>query len=318
MVYHKFNAEQRVLQQKEGIRMRVLNFGSLNLDYVYSVDHFVQPGETLSALSRTVKAGGKGLNQSVALARAGVLPFHAGCMGTGGSMLKNLLEENGVNTEFLLPVPEAQGHTVIQVCPDGENSILLFGGSNRCIPEEHIRRVIGACSRGDWLILQNEINHLPLIVRLAAEKEMHIVLNPSPYNTALQQVDFSVLDWLLVNEIEAEQITGEKEPELVWKKLHSQYSRLSLLMTLGKQGSVAYQADGTAIKAHREKAVVVQAVDTTAAGDTYTGYFLAGLMEGMPLPACMRLAGRAAAVSVTRPGAAESIPWRNELEGEMT
>lgn len=298
--------------------MRVLNFGSLNLDYVYSVDHFVQPGETLSALSRTVKAGGKGLNQSVALARAGVLPFHAGCMGTGGSMLKNLLEENGVNTEFLLPVPEAQGHTVIQVCPDGENSILLFGGSNRCIPEEHIRRVIGACSRGDWLILQNEINHLPLIVRLAAEKEMHIVLNPSPYNTALQQVDFSVLDWLLVNEIEAEQITGEKEPELVWKKLHSQYSRLSLLMTLGKQGSVAYQADGTAIKAHREKAVVVQAVDTTAAGDTYTGYFLAGLMEGMPLPACMRLAGRAAAVSVTRPGAAESIPWRNELEGEMT
>lgn len=318
MVYHKFNAEQRVLQQKEGIRMRVLNFGSLNLDYVYSVDHFVQPGETLSALSRTVKAGGKGLNQSVALARAGVLPFHAGCMGTGGSMLKNLLEENGVNTEFLLPVPEAQGHTVIQVCPDGENSILLFGGSNRCIPEEHIRRVIGACSRGDWLILQNEINHLPLIVRLAAEKEMHIVLNPSPYNTALQQVDFSVLDWLLVNEIEAEQITGEKEPELVWKKLHSQYSRLSLLMTLGKQGSVAYQADGTAIKTHREKAVVVQAVDTTAAGDTYTGYFLAGLMEGMPLPACMRLAGRAAAVSVTRPGAAESIPWRNELEGEMT
>ena len=239
-------------------------------------------------------------------------------MGTGGSMLKNLLEENGVNTEFLLPVPEAQGHTVIQVCPDGENSILLFGGSNRCIPEEHIRRVIGACSRGDWLILQNEINHLSLIVRLAAEKEMHIVLNPSPYNTALQQVDFSVLDWLLVNEIEAEQITGEKEPELVWKKLHSQYSRLSLLMTLGKQGSVAYQADGTAIKAHREKAVVVQAVDTTAAGDTYTGYFLAGLMEGMPLPACMRLAGRAAAVSVTRPGAAESIPWRNELEGEMT
>ena len=318
MVYHKFNAEQRVLQQKEGIRMRALNFGSLNLDYVYSVEHFVQPGETLSALSRTVKAGGKGLNQSVALARAGVLPFHAGCMGTGGSMLKNLLEENGVNTEFLLPVPEAQGHTVIQVCPDGENSILLFGGSNRCIPEEHIRRVIGACSRGDWLILQNEINHLPLIVRLAAEKEMHIVLNPSPYNTALQQVDFSVLDWLLVNEIEAEQITGEKEPELVWKKLHSQYSRLSLLMTLGKQGSVAYQADGTAIKAHREKAVVVQAVDTTAAGDTYTGYFLAGLMEGMPLPACMRLAGRAAAVSVTRPGAAESIPWRNELEGEMT
>ena len=298
--------------------MRVLNFGSLNLDYVYSVDHFVQPGETLSALSRTVKAGGKGLNQSVALARAGVLPFHAGCLGTGGSMLKSLLEESGVNTEYLLPVSEAQGHTVIQVSPDGENSILLFGGSNRCIPEEHIRRVIGVCSRGDWLILQNEINHLPLIVRLAAEKGMHIVLNPSPYNSALQEVDFSVLDWLLVNEIEAEQITGEKEPDKVWAGLHSRYSRLSLLITLGKQGSVAYQVDDGAVTIHREKAVSVQAVDTTAAGDTYTGYFLAGLMEGMPLQACMNLAGRAAAVSVTRPGAAESIPWKKELKEETT
>ena len=298
--------------------MRVLNFGSLNLDYVYSVDHFVQPGETLSALSRTVKAGGKGLNQSVALARAGVLPFHAGCLGTGGSMLKSLLEESGVNTEYLLPVSEAQGHTVIQVSPDGENSILLFGGSNRCIPEEHIRRVIGVCSRGDWLILQNEINHLPLIVRLAAEKGMRIVLNPSPYNSALQEVDFSVLVWLLVNEIEAEQITGEKEPDKVWAGLHSRYSRLSLLITLGKQGSVAYQVDDGAVTIHREKAVSVQAVDTTAAGDTYTGYFLAGLMEGMPLQACMNLAGRAAAVSVTRPGAAESIPWKKELKEETT
>ena len=172
--------------------MRVLNFGSLNLDYVYSVDHFVQPGETLSALSRTVKAGGKGLNQSVALARAGVLPFHAGCLGTGGSMLKSLLEESGVNTEYLLPVSEAQGHTVIQGRPDGENSILLFGGSNRCIPEEHIRRVIGVCSRGDWLILQNEINLMDRIVEKASAMGMRIILNPSPYDEKLKTSTFPV------------------------------------------------------------------------------------------------------------------------------
>jgi ribokinase len=265
-----------------------------------------------------VKAGGKGLNQSVALARAGACVSHAGCLGAGGELLKALLEENGVNTDCLVPVQEMQGHTVIQVNPEGENCILLFGGSNRCVPDEHIRKVISSFNPEDWLILQNEINGLPLIVDLASARGMKIALNPSPYDGNLKEVDFGKLHWLLVNEIKAEQITGEKEPDLVWKKLHSQYSRLSLLMTLGKQGSVAYQADGTAIKTHREKAVVVQAVDTTAAGDTYTGYFLAGLMEGMPLPACMRLAGRAAAVSVTRPGAAESIPWRNELEGEMT
>ena len=264
-------------------------------------------------MSRAVKAGGKGLNQSVALARAGLLPFHAGCLGTGGSLLKSLLEENGVDTEYLPPVPEAQGHTVIQVSPDGENCILLYGGSNQCIPEEHIRWVINCFSQGDWLILQNEISHLPLIVQLAAEKGMHIVLNPSPYNAALNQVDFSALDWLLVNEIEAEQITGDKDPERIWNKLHGQYGRLSLLITLGKQGSVAFQVDGSTVQTHREKAVSVQAVDTTAAGDTYTGYFIAGLVEGMPLHMCMNLASRAAAVSVTRPGAAESIPWRKEL-----
>ena len=133
--------------------MRVLNFGSLNLDYVYNVDHFVRPGETLAASSRAVKAGGKGLNQSVALARAGVPVCHAGCLGAGGEMLKIMLEENSVDTECLLPVPEAQGHTVIQVDRDGGNCILLFGGSNRCVTEDQVRRVIGRFNRGDWLLL---------------------------------------------------------------------------------------------------------------------------------------------------------------------
>lgn len=294
--------------------MRVLNFGSLNLDYVYRVDHFVRPGETLAAASRDVKAGGKGLNQSVALARAGLPVCHAGCLGTGGETLKRLLEESGVDTEFLLPVPEAQGHTVIQVSPDGENCILLFGGSNRCVPEEHIRRVIGSFSRGDWLVLQNEINSLPLIVELASAAGMRIVLNPSPYDRALEKVDFSLLDWLLVNEIEAGQIAGETDPEKVWQALHARYPNLSLLITLGSRGSAAYRVCGGAVEKHAEEAVRVKAVDTTAAGDTYTGYFLAGLAADEPLPVCMNRASRAAAVAVTRPGAAGSIPWKNELD----
>lgn len=293
--------------------MRILNFGSLNLDYVYNVDHFVRPGETLAALSRTVKAGGKGLNQSVALARAGACVSHAGCMGTGGESLKALLEENGVNTEFLLPVTEMQGHTMIQVNPEGENCILLFGGSNRCLPEEHVRNVISRFSREDWLILQNEINGLPLIVDLASSCGMKIVLNPSPYDENLKDVDFDKLDWLLVNEIEAEQITGQKDPAAVWNILHEQHPRLSLLITLGSEGSVAWQVrDGKVETAHAD-AVHVRAVDTTAAGDTYTGYFIVGLTEGKPLEHCMNLAARAAAIAVTRPGAAESIPEKKEL-----
>ena len=120
--------------------MKVLNFGSLNLDYVYTIEHFVQPGETLAATSRTLKHGGKGLNQSIALARAGVSVSHAGCVGTGGSCLLDALRENGVDTSNVIPVDEMQRHTVIQVNPDGENCILLYGGSNRCI----IRRSFSA------------------------------------------------------------------------------------------------------------------------------------------------------------------------------
>lgn len=294
--------------------MRVLNFGSLNLDYVYTVDHFVLPGETLAAASRDVKAGGKGLNQSVALARAGLPVSHAGCLGSGGEMLKSMLEENGVDTEFLLPVPEAQGHTVIQVARNGDNCILLYGGSNRCVPEKHVRRVIDRFERGDWLILQNEIAQLPLIVELASAKGMHIVLNPSPYDDSLKAVDFSRLDWLLVNEIEAGQISGETAPAEVWRALHTRYPELSLLITLGSRGSVAYRVSCGTVEECRAEAVRVNAVDTTAAGDTYTGYFMAGLIEGAPLQACMNRASRAAAVAVTRPGAAGSIPWNKELD----
>ncbi len=293
--------------------MRILNFGSLNLDYVYQVDHFVQPGETLAALSRDVKAGGKGLNQSIALARAGAPVWHAGCLGAGGEELKRMLEENGVDTEFLLPVQEMQGHTVIQVNRAGENSILLFGGSNRCVPEDHVRQVISRFERGDWLILQNEINCLPMITELAAEKGMHIVLNPSPYDEGLKKLDLSKVEWLLINEIEAEQISGEEEPERVWENLHGKYPGMSVLMTLGSRGSIAFRAGSGGTDLHREEAVAVKAVDTTAAGDTYTGYFIAGLTAGKFLGDCMKEASRAAAIAVTVPGAAESIPWETDL-----
>jgi len=293
--------------------MRALNFGSLNLDYVYTVDHFVRPGETLAVLSRTVKAGGKGLNQSVALSRAGAAVFHAGCLGNGGELLKTVLETNGVDTGFLLSVPEAQGHAVIQVNTAGENCILICGGSNRCVPEDHIRRVMDSFGPGDWLILQNEINGLPLIVELASARGMHIALNPSPFDAAISEIDLSRVEWLLTNEIEAGQLSGCGDPEAAWKKLHAQYGRLSLLVTLGSRGSMAWHAADGAVVFHREKARDVKAVDTTAAGDTYTGYFIAGLMEGRPLPACMQRAGLAAAIAVTRPGAADSIPWKHEI-----
>ena len=293
--------------------MKVLNFGSLNLDYVYTVDHFVGPGETLSSRSRAVKPGGKGLNQSVALARAGACVSHAGCLGTGGEPLREILLQNGVNLSALIPVEEMQGHTVIQVNPEGENCILLYGGSNQCVTEEQIDRTLNQFEAGDWLVLQNEINLPERIVDKAYARGMIIVLNPSPFDEKLRAVDFSKLSWLLVNEVEAEQITGTGDPEKAWEELHRRWPDLSVLITLGKRGSMAFALHAGGIETVKQEALAVRAVDTTAAGDTYTGFFVAGLMEGKPLRRCMEEATKAAAVSVTRPGAAESIPWAKEL-----
>lgn len=294
--------------------MRVLNFGSLNLDYVYQVDHFVRPGETLSAASRAVKLGGKGLNQSIALARAGANVAHAGCIGVSGEPLKAQLARDGVDISKLVSVDEMQGHTVIQVNREGENCILLYGGSNQCVTEAQIEDTFAGCAAGDWLVLQNEINNLPAIVDAAHARGMVIALNPSPCDAKLDAVDFGKLSWLLVNEVEAGQISGHDDSEAAWTRLHARYPKLSVLITLGGAGSAAWRVDGGGVETARQEAFKVRAVDTTAAGDTYTGYFIAALMAGETLQACMRRASKASSIAVTRLGAADSIPRLAEVE----
>ena len=225
-------------------------------------------------------------------------------------MLKDLLEKSGVKTEYLYPSDEIQGNAVIQVDPKGQNSILLFGGSNQCITETQIIRTLSHFSAGDYLVLQNEINLLPMIVDLAYETGMVIIFNPSPCNEKIKDIDLKKISWLLINEIEMMQLTGSDQPEEAWHILSEKYPDMKLLLTMGAEGSFVF----TAKKRKYQKAIPVKAVDTTAAGDTYTGYFVAGLCEGLTLEECMLRASMAAAISVTRPGAAGSIPSRKEVE----
>ena len=297
--------------------MKILNFGSLNVDYVYSVDYFVRAGETLKANSRKVLPGGKGLNQSVALARAGAQVYHAGCIGADGEFLRQLLNAKGVNTDYLRAIDGMQGHTVIQVDSKGENCILLFGGTNRQISEKQIDETLAHFGPGDWLVLQNEVNSLPRIVDAACDRGMRIVLNPSPYEESLREVDFGKLSWLLVNEVEACQCSGSDAPERAWDVLHARYPGLSVLITLGSAGSIAHAATPDGLDTVRQQAFRADAVDTTAAGDTFTGFFIGGLAEGRPLAECMRRASMASAISVTRMGAAVSIPAKEEVEARL-
>ena len=297
--------------------MRILNFGSLNVDYVYSVDYFVRAGETLKVNGREVIPGGKGLNQSIALARAGAQVCHAGCIGADGEFLRTLLRENGVDDSLLRSIEGMQGHTIIQVDKKGENCILLYGGTNRRISVDQVNETLAGFGAGDWLVLQNEINCLPEIVDAAHARGMRIVLNPSPYEDSLKAVDFGKLSWLLVNEIEACQCSGSDDPEKAWDVLHEKWPGLSVLITLGGAGSIAHRVTEGGVETARQQAFKADAVDTTAAGDTFTGYFIGGLAEGRPLAECMRRASMASAIGVTRMGAAVSIPLRGEVEERL-
>ena len=289
--------------------MKVLNFGSLNLDYVYQVESILIPGETQASKDRQIFCGGKGLNQSIALAKAGIPVYHAGLIGEGGEALLEVCKENGVNTEFIRQIPGPCGHTVIQVDKNGQNCILLFGGSNRSMTREFVDEVLDCFEEGDIILLQNEINELDYIIDRAYARRMMIILNPSPFDQALEHCDLTKISLFLMNEIEGFQITGEKEPDKILQKVKELYPNAKVVLTLGSDGSV-YQ-DDTGI--YRQGIYKVKAVDTTAAGDTFTGYFISSIIDGLPVQEGLKLAARASAIAVSRPGATASIPLRSEV-----
>lgn len=292
--------------------MKVLNFGSLNVDYVYQVDHIMLPGETQSSTRRNVFAGGKGLNQSVALAKAGLPTYHAGQVGNDadGEMLLRVLERNGVDCSLVNRIDGPCGHTVIQVDKNAQNCILLFGGANRCIDAAYRKKVFSQFSAGDVIVLQNEINDLDQVIDEAYEKGMRIVLNPSPFDAYLDRCDWNKVDVFFINEVEGAQISGRGAAEdiLAWFREH--HPKALVVLTLGGAGSCCMK-DG---QVYQQEIVPVKAVDTTAAGDTFTGFFLRAYLNGQTIPEALALAARASSVTVSRPGAADSIPTMAELE----
>lgn len=191
---------------------KVLCFGSLNIDYTYKVEHFVQKGETISSLGLQVFSGGKGLNQSTALAKAGAETYHAGAIGTDGKFLLEQLESAGVHTEHVAVLTEVRsGNAIIQNDAEGDNCIILYGGANQAITRVQADEVIEQFSAGDYIILQNEINELAYIMEKAHDQGMKIVLNPSPMNEKILTLPLNYVDVFMLNEVEAGQILGTDE-----------------------------------------------------------------------------------------------------------
>lgn len=293
--------------------MKVLNYGSLNYDYTYQVSHMVQPGETLSSGDLQIHCGGKGLNQSIALAKAGGLVYHAGMVGEDGESLIKACRDNGIDTGYIRVCQGKSGHAIIQVTPQGENCILLYGGANRKNSSEQIRQVLEGFEKGDLLLLQNEINLIPELIDAAYEKGLIIAFNPSPYDEAVEVCDLKKISVFLINEIEGKQMSGQTGSGDIARKLIEMYPDSEIVLTLGGDGVLYRNAEAEI----RVPSFRVEAVDTTAAGDTFTGYYLAGVMAGLGIRDSLERAAGAAALAVTRPGASASIPVAEEVDHFM-
>ena len=293
--------------------MKVLNYGSLNVDYTYRVPHIIVGGETMASYELHEYCGGKGLNQSVALAKAGLDVWHAGIIGNDGQMLLDACAAAGVHTDFIRKMDVRGGHTVIQVDEKGQNSIILYGGTNLMQTAEFADEVLSHFGEGDYLVLQNEINMLDYIIDRACERGMKIVLNPSPYNENLSGCDLQKVSLFLVNEIEAAQITGNTDPEHALDALCASFPKAAFVLTLGSDGAWYYDGEQKVFQGIFE----VKAVDTTAAGDTFTGFFVSKLAEGADIQTALRTAAKASSIAVTRVGAVPSIPTREEVEAAL-
>jgi ribokinase len=287
--------------------MKILNFGSLNIDYTYRIDHFVKGGETISASTMQKNIGGKGLNQSVALAKAGAEVYHAGSIGPDGDFLLKYLLENGVNVDHILVGETATGHAIIQLDDKGQNCIIIYGGANTQITREHIDDVLKNFDDGDVLLLQNEINNGCYIMTRAKEKGMIVVLNPSPVTNL--DMPLALVDYFLLNEHEAAALFHCEEISEITEAMRRTYPEAKFVLTLGENGVIYIDKDTTI----KKDAIKTQVVDTTAAGDTFTGFFMATLFEGGDVDEALGIATKAASVAISRPGAAESIPYKREI-----
>ena len=292
------------------------NLGSINLDHYYRVPHLVHPGETLASQSYQVGLGGKGANQSLAMALAGGRVCHWGRLGRQDGWARDRLARAGVDVTHVDLVDEPSGHAIIQVDVQGENAIIIHPGANHGFTRRHLDALCRMIQPGDWLLAQNECNALSDLLEHARTHGVNVAFNPAPMSDTVLELPLDACQLLFVNRGEAAWLAGLPEASeglVLLEALQQQLPHTSVILTLGCEG--AWYQSGE--ERHFQPAVAVKPVDTTGAGDTFIGYFMAALQEGREIPDCLTLAAHAAALGVQRPGAADSIPSRDEVEQQL-
>jgi len=284
--------------------MTIFNLGSINADHVYRVAHLPAPGETLAATEVQTGLGGKGANLSVAAARAGAHVAHIGAIGPDGRWARDRLMEYGVDTRHIFDVQDPTGHAIINVDDAGENAIVIYSGANLAVPTEDIRAALAVGVSGDIVVAQNETNAQDFALKIGSNSGFRVCYAAAPFDVGAVQGVLPYLDLLILNEVEAQQLKDAlgKGPEALGVR--------DVIVTLGSKGSRWFGPDGV----YDTPSIQVDPVDTTGAGDTFTGYVLAGLDRGMPMAQAIKLATKAAAIMVTRMGAADVIPDLKDVE----
>lgn len=226
----------------------------------------------------------KGLNQSIALANAGAKVYHAGLINQEDSDTVEKLQKHGVK---ILPVGEAP-------------------------LEEALQGVLGQFGDGDFLLVQNGLLHAEMIVKMAKRQGMSVAFNPSPFTREIFAYPLEYVDIFVINEMEGYQMTGEAEAEYIVDVLQEKYPKALIILTLGERGACCLTEDRLIMQKVRK----VDEIDTAGAGDAFIGYFLAEYQRCRKVEAALALAARAAALTVSRIGAADSIPRLEEVNGK--
>ena len=290
--------------------MAIIYFGSINIDHVYQVDHFVQPGETLASTHYQQLLGGKGANQSIALAQAGADVCHVGSIHENDAAFKQALIKKGVDCRGVKCSETPSGHAIIQVTPSGENAIVLFGGANQTITAKTVMQALDGTKPSDWVLTQNETSSIDQVLRQAKEKQLKVAFNPAPMSESVKSLPLECIDLLIVNETEAAALTEKDSLDDIVAVFKEQWSECEVIITLGKAG-VMMLKNNDCIKVD---AFLVDAVDTTAAGDTFIGYFLSAYSNHTDAKRALIRGCAASAIAVTREGAAQSIPTQKEVD----
>jgi ribokinase len=299
---------------RKGVLMaRVLVLGSLNIDYIYDVNQIVKEGETISAHGFSSQLGGKGVNQAVAAARAGAEVSMAGAIGYDGSAFLDYLSDDNIETVFIEKHKNRSGHAIIQLTSSGKNSIVVYAGTNNEVSPDFIDRVLAHFGSGDYILLQNEVSCVAYAMRAARKRGIKIVFNPSPITDELLKYPLELVDIFILNEIEG-QVLSELKPEAdcgaVLITLTKRFPNAAVVLTMGGEGVI--YSDGSQLL--RCGVYRVPVVDTTAAGDTFCGYFLAAILKGLSAQEALELATKASNLAIGKKGALVSIPKLMDIE----